>query len=102
MLFYGLSCRHNTQNTRIFYGLTNIWQSVSYAIWTVEKIRQLLNHPQAKDCIYNNHSILEINYLLLILVGLFPTVIIICFILYCVGIMPIACYKICTRDHVEP
>ena len=102
MLFYGFSRRLNTHNSRRFYGIANIWQSISYAVWTVEKIRQLLNHPKVTDCIYNNHSILEINYILLIFFGLFPTVIIFCFVIYCISVMPVACYKICTSDHVEP
>ena len=36
---------------------------------------------------------LEINYIILIFVGLFPTLIIICFLVYCLGVLPLACYR---------
>ena len=36
---------------------------------------------------------LEINYIILIFVGLFPTLIIICYLVYCLGVLPFACYR---------
>ena len=96
LLIFGLNKKRNTRQTRSFFGYLNIWQSIAYMIWTIYGICEILNHPKLVDCKYNNHSMLEINFVLLIFFGLFPTVILTCFVLYCIGLMPFACYKICS------
>ena len=93
--------RRNYGRMQRFIMVLNATWNFAFALWTSIQLYLILNHPRLADCKFNNHSMLEINYIILIFLGLFPIVIFACFVLYCIGIIPYACYKRCKGQRME-
>ena len=81
--------------------LINVCFNLGFALWTSCQLWEILNHPRLADCKYSNHSMLEINYIGLLFLGLFLILILTCFTLYCIGLLSYTCYKSCRNQRVE-
>ena len=73
----------------------NLFWSVAYCAWTSMQLMEILNHPRLRDCKYNNHSLLELNYVVIILCGIFLMINLICLLIYAVVTYP----KFCTTEY---
>ena len=93
-VFLCLRRRNSTRMRNYIIAINVVW-NLAFALWTADQLWELLSHPQLADCKYNNHSWLEINYVFLIVAGVFPIVIITCFVIYCIGLLPYVCYQRC-------
>ena len=97
ILIYAMQRKKNSPRTRNLFSYLNVSLNVAFALWTFYQVWEILFSPRLADCKYNNHSMLEFNYVILIFFGLYPILIIACFAIYCAGLLPYACYKSCSN-----
>ena len=72
----------------------NLTWGIAYGAWTMIQVCEIFYHPRLRDCKYNNHSLLELNYVVILLCGVFISLNLVCLLIYTLT----TCQSICAAD----